>query len=167
MNHGQFEEQFYFNAESERLLTLYRTYLVIEILQKNSKNGLLLDIPKVCFFEFVISDHNLTRRVLTHFKPDGVLDDRFYVKNIYENSVYPGNVFEDSRIRKNIAILCNKGFLKFSSQAGSIFLETNASLDAPQNSLIVLWRESLIKLKPFVAKSITQLYRGLLENFNV
>jgi hypothetical protein len=166
MTNNHFDEQFYFNAESERLLMLYRTFLVVEVLQKNSKNTLMLDISKICFFEFAISDHNLTRRVITHFKPDTKLDDRFYVKNIYETFVYPGKVFEDSIIRKNIAILCNKGLLKLSPQADSIFLETSASLVAPQNSLVVLWRDSLIKLKPFVAKSITQLYRGLLESPN-
>ena len=162
-----FDEHFFFKAESERLLTLYRTFLVVEVLQTNSKNTLMLDIEKVCFFEFVISDHNLTRRVITHFKADAKLDDRFYIKDIYESFVYPGNVFEDSRIRKNIAILCSKGLLKLSPQADSIFLETNASLVAPLNSLVVLWRDSLIKLKPFVAKSITQLYQGLLEKPNV
>jgi hypothetical protein len=161
------DEHLFFKAESERLLTLYRTFLVIEVLQKNSKNALLLDIPKVCFFEFVVSNHNLTRRVITHFKPDAKLDARFYVKDIYENSIYPGSVFEDSSIRKNIAILCNKGLLKIASQADSIFLETNSVLIAPQNSLVLLWRDSLMKLKPFAAKSITQLYRGLLESPNV
>jgi hypothetical protein len=160
------DEHLFFKAESERLLTLYRTFLVIEVLQKNSKNALLLDIPKVCFFEFVVSNHNLTRRVITHFKPDAKLDSRFYVKDIYENLIYPGNVFEDSSIRKNIAILCTKGLLKITSQADSIFLETNSALIAPQNSLVLLWRDSLMKLKPFAAKSITQLYRGLLESPN-
>lgn len=163
---GHIDQHFFFKTESERLLTLYRTFLVVEVLQKNSKNTLMLDIAKVCFFEFVISDHNLTRRVITHFKPDAKLDDRFYIKDIYENVVYPGNVFEDSRIRKNIAILCSKGLLKISPQADSVFLETNASLMAPLNSLVFLWRDSLIKLKPFAAKSITQLYQGLLENPN-
>lgn len=160
------DEHLFFKAESERLLTLYRTFLVIEILQKNSKNVLLLDIPKVCFFEFVVSNHNLTRRVITHFKPEATLDARFYVKDIYENLINPGNVFEDSSIRKNIAILCNKGLLKLTLQADSIFLETDSALIAPQNSLVVLWRDSLMKLKPFAAKSITQLYRGLLESPN-
>lgn len=167
MINESFFEHFHFNAEGERLLTLYRTFIVVEVLQRNSKNVLVLDVPKVCFFEFVISDHNLTRRVITHFKPDAKLDERFYIENIYENFGYPGNVFEDSRIRKNIAILCDKGLLKFSQQADSIFLETNSSLVTPQNSLVVLWRDSLAKLKPFAIKPITQLYRGLLENTNV
>lgn len=161
-----FDEHLFFKAENERLLTLYRTFLVIEVLQKNSKDALLLDIPKVCFFEFVVSNHNLTRRVITHFKPNAKLDARFYVKDIYENLIYPGNVFEDSSIRKNIAILCNKGLLKLTSQADSILLETNSALTVPQNSLVILWRDSLMKLKPFATKSITQLYRGLLENPN-
>ena len=160
------DEHLFFKAESERLLTLYRTFLVIEIMQKNSKGILLLDIPKVCFFEFVISNHNLTRRVVTHFKPDANLDARFYIKDIYENLIYPGNVFEDSSIRKNIAILCNKGLIKITLKDEIIFLETNSSLIVSENSLTVLWRDSLMKLKPFAAKSITQLYRGLLENPN-
>lgn len=159
-----FGKELYFKAENERLLTLYRTYLVVETLQKNSKEVLVLDIAKASFFDFVISDHNLTRRVLTYFKPEIKLDDRFYVKDIYENLAWPGNVFEDSGIRKNIALLCGKGLLEIKVDGGNIFIKTSAPLLAPQNGLVIFWRDSLIKLKPLVGKSLNQLYKGLLEN---
>lgn len=162
-----FDSQLYFKAESERLLTLYKTFLVIEILQKNSKGALSLDIAKASFFEFVISNHNLTRRVLTYFKPEIKLDERFYIKDIYENLVSPGDVFEDSEIRKNITILCHNGLIKLSPQGDNIFLQTNSSLISPENSLVTLWRDSLLKLKPLTTKSITQLYKGLLETPDV
>lgn len=160
------DQRIYFNAENERLLNLYKTFLVVEVLQKNSKNALILDLAKASFFAFVISNHNLTRRVLTHFKPEIKLDERFFVKDIYEKFIYPGNVFEDSEFKNNIAILCDKGLLKISKENDEIFLRTNISLAAPQNSLVILWRDSLLKLKPLVGKSITQLYKGLLENPN-
>ena len=160
------DQRIYFNAENERLLNLYKTFLVVEVLQKNSKNVLVLDLAKASFFAFVIGNHNLTRRVLTHFKPEIQLDERFFVKDIYEKFIYPGNVFEDSEFRNNIAILCDKGLLKISKENDEIFLQTNISLPAPQNGLVILWRDSLLKLKPLVAKSITQLYKGLLENPN-
>lgn len=162
-----FDKQLHFKAESERLLTLYKTFLVVEVLQTNSKGSNVLDVAKASFFEFVISDHNLTRRVLSYFKPDIKLDDRYYVKDIYEYKIYAGNVFEDTEIRKNIAILCNGGLLRIAMEGNEIYLRTDANLSVPQNSLVILWRDSLLKLKPLMSKSITQLYKGLLEGVNV
>jgi hypothetical protein len=160
------EQRIFFNAENERLLNLYKTFLVVEVLQKNAKDALVLDLAKASFFAFVIGNHNLTRRVLTFFKPEIKLDERFFVKDIYENFIYPGNVFEDSDFKNNVAVLCDKGLLDISTKNNEIFLRTAVSLTAPENSLVILWRDSLTKLKPLVAKSITQLYKGLLENPN-
>lgn len=160
------EQRFFFNAENERLLNLYKTFLVVEVLQKNSKEALVLDLAKASFFAFVIGNHNLTRRVLTYFKPEIKLDERFFIEDIYESYIYPGNVFEDAEFKNNIAILCDKKLLSIVSKDNDIFLQTAVILAAPENSLIILWRDSLLKLKPLVSKSITQLYKALLENSN-
>jgi len=157
------EQRLNLSVENERLLSMYRIFLVIEMLQKNSKGKLLLDIEKAIFFDYVISSHHITRRVLSYFKPEQSLDDRYYVADVYEKTISPVNVFDDTQVRANIAALASSGTINIVFDDAVPYVTTSRDLEAIESDVVNFWRDSLKMLRALTSKSITQLYRSLLE----
>ncbi|MEZ8063308.1 MULTISPECIES: hypothetical protein [Vibrio] len=155
---------FYFlDVFNEHSITLYRVLIIIDKLQYNRLKRKVLTLDKLCFFDSVIVDKNLTESVIRYFKPK---ETNYYYEGVdylSNTSQTLKNVMRNDQVRRRVMELYSIGLIDIHTDDDDILLttreEVNIELD---NDLIDEWISNLDKTKSFISKSFNQLIGSLI-----
>ncbi|EPO0023632.1 hypothetical protein WL049_07845 [Vibrio alginolyticus] len=156
-NHHHFLDVF-----SERSLTIYRLWMIIEKLQYNTRGRKVLTLDKLCIFDAIISDNSITNSVCRFFNPnlDSVSNDNDDI--LVNSSQMLRTVMKTGNVRERVMELYMLEMIDIEIVKSEIYVSVINKIDIKiENDLVNDWETNLQKSKSLVAKSFNQLIGSL------
>ncbi|WP_423807204.1 hypothetical protein OUO06_09235 [Photobacterium damselae] len=148
---------------SERSLIIYRLWMIIDKLQYNTRGRKVLTLDKLCIFDVIISDNNITNSVCRFFNPsiDSVINDNDDI--LINSSQLLRNVMKTGNVRERVIELYMLEMVDIEIIKGELYISLKNKLDIRiKNDLVDDWEMNLQKSKSLVAKSFNQLIESLI-----
>lgn len=151
-----FRDEFY--------VKLFRGWLVLSLLAKNTKFSRGVPVGKTAFVDFLLCNPTIRHKFLASFgKTQQVLNiDDF----LYQDNIEFGNLQDFKEFSKTCSLLIKAGYASFERIDGEVMLMCLKSPPNEEAGLIQQWRMEAAQLIPLMGKSLNVLQNAILKASN-
>ena len=148
-----FRDEFY--------VKLFRGWIVISLLTKNSKFKAGISIGKAAFVDFLLCNPTIQQKFLTSFgKAQQVLNiDEF----LYQDNLEFGSIQDQKDFSRTCSLLINSGYATFERLDGEVLIRCLKSPSIDGIGLMQRWRLEIDQLLPLMGKSLNVLHNSILK----
>ena len=151
-----FRDEFY--------VKLFRGWIVLSLLTKNTKFTTGVPIGKAAFIDFLLCNPTIQQKFLESFgKTQQVLNiDDF----LYQDNIEFGNLQDLKEFAKTCSLLIKAGYASFERIDGEVMLLCLKSPTIEETGLIQRWCLEVAQLIPLMGKSLNVLHNAILKASN-
>ncbi|NNA22466.1 hypothetical protein HBN70_17130 [Pseudomonas lundensis] len=145
----------------EMYVSLFRRWLVIDQLGRNTKDDLVLTMQKGALFDYLLKNPKDMHSFLVAF--NRLNENSPYDDVLYSNDAEFGSYQEVTDFLEGALILEAEGYIEITINGADCYISSKSKLDNVDTTLVEGWKLSLSLLKPLVSKSLNVLQKNSLR----
>lgn len=144
----------------EMYVSLFRRWLIVEQLGRNSKGEAVLTMQKGALFDYLLKNPRDLHSFLVAF--ERVHKNSSYEDVLYDNDAEFGSYQDVTNFLHSILMLEAEGCVEIKIMGSDCFVVSKRKIEV-NTEMIDGWKHSLSLLKPLVRKSLSALQRNSLR----
>lgn len=149
------------DVRDELYVALFRRWLIIEMLGRNSKGEVVLTVQKGALVDYLLKNPKDMHSFLVSF--NRLNENSPFDDILYSNDAEFGSYQDVTDFLRSVLVLEAEGYVELQSIGSEFFVASNNKMIEVDTDMVSGWKLSLSLLKPLIGKSLNVLQKNSLR----